>query len=122
MTSNTTNEAGAKPDAAIERPLTTKTQPGIGIPSVTSGPDLEARVAARRAELIAKLTEFKRDVRIEATEFSDKLKAKLSELAHIIKGGVVDGWANLSAATTAKLDHWLAESTNQSGPTKGGPS
>jgi hypothetical protein len=124
MTSNTTNDDRpvAKADPATERPIANKTQPGIGIPTVTDEPDLQARVMARRAELITKLTELKKDLRIEATEFSDRLKAKLSELAHIIKGGVVDGWANLAAATTLKLDHWLDETAHQTVPPKAGQS
>ena len=71
--------------------------------------DLEERIGARRAEMIAKLGEIKTDVRIEAVEARDKLKAKLSELAHILKEGVVDGWANLGEAAKLKLEHWLAD-------------
>jgi hypothetical protein len=70
-------------------------------------PDLETRINARRAELMAKLAELKADVRIEAVEASDKLKRKLSELTHIIKEGVVDGWANLNDTVKSKLDRWL---------------
>jgi hypothetical protein len=61
----------------------------------------------RRAELIAKLVELRADNRIEATEARDKLKAKLSELAHIIKESVVDGWASIGDVAKHKLDHWL---------------
>jgi len=71
-------------------------------------PDLEARVGARRAEIIARLVELRPDQRIEAVEARSKLKAKLSELSHIIKEGVVDGWANLGDIAKKKLDHWLA--------------
>jgi len=70
--------------------------------------DLEARIDARRAEMIAKLGEIKTDMRMEAVEARDKLKAKLSELAHLLKEGVVDGWANLGEAARLKLEHWLA--------------
>ena len=75
---------------------------------VTIPPDLEARVGARRAEIIARLVELRPDQRIEAVEARSKLKAKLSELSHIIKEGVVDGWANLGPSAKQKLDHWLA--------------
>lgn len=71
-------------------------------------PDLEARIAARRTELIAELDDLRADARIEAVEAADKLKARLSQLGHIIRKGVVDGWANLSEAVTAELDGWLA--------------
>ena len=70
-------------------------------------PDLESRIKARRAEIIARLVELKADTRIEAVETRDKLKAKLSELGHIIKEGVVDGWANLGELAKQRLDHWL---------------
>ena len=70
--------------------------------------NLETRINARRAELMAKLAELKADVRIEAVEASDKLKRRLSELSHIIKEGVVDGWANLNDTVKSKLDRWLS--------------
>jgi len=50
------------------------------------------------------------------------MKAKLSELAHIIKKGVVDQWANLNDAVKLELERWLTESkralTNQSSSVK----
>ena len=70
--------------------------------------DLEARISERRAEIIARLVELKNDTRIEAVEQRDKLKAKLSRLGHIIKEGVVDGWASLGDFTKHELDQWLA--------------
>jgi len=70
-------------------------------------PDLETRINARRAELMAKIAELAADARIEAVEASDKLKRKLSELTHIIKEGVVDGWANLNDTVKSKLHRWL---------------
>jgi hypothetical protein len=71
---------------------------------------LESRISARRMELIHKIHELKTDTRVGAVEARDKLKAKLSELAHIIKEGVVDGWTSLGDIAQRKLDHWLAES------------
>jgi hypothetical protein len=50
----------------------------------TSG--LEARISARRTKLIH------------------------SELAHIVREGVIDGWTSLGHMGKRKLDHWLAES------------
>ncbi len=118
MTTNTFNTTDdqridIKSDAAVERPITSKTQPGLGVAPAISEPDLESRVTARRAELIAKLIELKADTRREAIEARDKLKAKLSELAHIVKWGIVDGWASLGGPVTHKLDQWLAESARQ---------
>jgi hypothetical protein len=75
-----------------------------------SEPDLEARIKQRRAELIGKLGELKTDVRLGAPEARDTLKATLSELAHVVKWGVVDGWTSLGAPVTLKLEQWLAGS------------
>jgi hypothetical protein len=75
-----------------------------------SDPDLESRISTRRDQLTAKLFELKTDTRVGTTEVRDKLKARLSELAHIIREGVVDGWASLGDKVTQKLDRWLAES------------
>ena len=70
--------------------------------------ELEERIKARRAEIIAKLVELKHQTGVEATETRDKLKAKLSELGHIIKETVVDGWASLGDMAVHRLDRWLA--------------
>lgn len=71
--------------------------------------DLEARVADRKRDLISEIMDHKRNSsRAGATEAVDRIKARLSELAHIVKGGVVDGWANIGPATARKLDAWLA--------------
>jgi hypothetical protein len=75
--------------------------------------DLESRIKQRRAELIGKLDGLKTDVRVEAAETRDRLKAKLSEVAHILKWGVVDGWASAGAAVTHKLEEWLVDSATQ---------
>jgi len=103
-----------KPDLGTEPQTTNKTQPGLGVLRASSEPDLEARIKLRREELIAKLRALKADTRLEAIEASDKLKAKLSEIAHLIKEGVVDGWASLGDNVKHKLEHWLAESNHQS--------
>ena len=81
--------------------------------------DLESRIKVRRAELIGRLGELKTNARLEAVEAAGKLKARLSELAHIVKEGVVDGWASLGDTVKHKLEHWLAESALL--PTNGAP-
>ena len=83
-------------------------------------PDLKALIHARRAELIKVLVELKSDTGMAAAEARDKLKARLSELAHVVKWGVVDDWASLGYKVKNRLEHWLAESKGQL-PTQGGP-
>jgi hypothetical protein len=110
----TTKTKGQRPDAksgkAPAPPTPTKPQPGTDVPRATSDSDLEARVKVRRVELVARLRELREDTRHEAGEAGDKLKAKLSEVGHIIKDGVVDGWSSLGDAVKQKLERWLAES------------
>jgi len=115
MTTHNTRDhrPDAKSDVAIEPPTASTTQPGLGVPHATSEPDLESRIKVRRAELIAKLGELKADKRLAATEARDKLKARLSELAHIGKWGIADGWASLADAVKHRLEHWLAETERQ---------
>jgi hypothetical protein len=79
-------------------------------PTTETQTPLEASVSSRRAELIAKLVEIKRDTSTEAAATRLKLKKALSELGLLIKETVVDGWATVSEAATIRLDHWLAES------------
>lgn len=128
MTINTIKDPGpdAKLNTAIELPSTSKAQPASEVSPATSEPDLEARIKLRRAELVAKLRELRADVRLEATQAGDRLKAKLSEVAHILKEGVVDGWTNLGDSAKHKLEHWLADSARQlashDGPAKPGQS
>ncbi|HEX7836615.1 MAG TPA: hypothetical protein VF469_04080 [Kofleriaceae bacterium] len=123
MTIDTTK--GPQPDTrsemAIEPPSTSTPQPGLEVPHASSEPDLQSRIKVRRVELVERLRELKTDKRREAAEASDKLKAKLSELAHILKWGVVDGWANLGDGMKHRLEHWLAESKPQL-PTRDVPS
>jgi hypothetical protein len=115
MTTNTTKDPrpDARSNTGIERPSASKPPPQLQPPQATSEPDLESRIKKRRAELIAKLGKLGGDVRPEATESRDKLRAKLSELAHIVKWGVADGWASLGDPLTNKLEQWLAESARQ---------
>lgn len=109
----------ARSELANEPPITSKTQPGLGVSLASSEPDLESRIKARRAELVAQLRELRVDRRLDAGEAGDKLKARLSELAHLLKWGVVDGWASLGDKVAQRLEHWLAESERPL-PTQGG--
>jgi hypothetical protein len=71
--------------------------------------DLETRVANRKLELISEVIEHKQNSsRAGAAEAIEKAKARLTELAQIVKEGVVDGWANLSPSAQLKLDEWMA--------------
>jgi hypothetical protein len=86
------------PVAAAPEPVAAASEPAV---------DLEARVAKRKDELVTKLTELQASAEITAVEARDKIKARLSQLAHFVKEGVVDGWANINDATRSKLDRWL---------------
>ena len=112
MTTSTTkdNSPETKAVAAIDAPSALQPQPELVVPRASSGPDLESRIKQRRADLIGKLGEVRAGVGLEVVEARDKLKARLSELAHILKEGVVDGWASLGDAVTHKLERWLSES------------
>lgn len=78
-------------------------------PRVNSAAELESRIELRRAELIGRLGELRADTRLAAAEARDRIKALLSELAHIIKRGVVDSWANLGDTVKHDLERWLAD-------------
>ena len=83
--------------------------------------DLESRIKQRRAELIDKLGELRDDRRAGTGETRDKLKATLSELAHIVKWGVVDGWAAVSDTIAENLENWLTESKRRFAPVREQP-
>lgn len=115
MTTSTTKDPPPAPDAnvdaaAIESPIARTPQPELTVLTVASEADLESRIQQRRAELIATLSQLRADPRLATTEIRDRMKARLSELAHIIRVGVVDGWTNLGDTVKHKLEHWLAES------------
>jgi hypothetical protein len=122
MTINTTKDPqpDAKPNPALEPPVTSEIQQELGAPHASSEPDLESRIRVRRAELVAQLRELKTDRRLEAGEAGEKLKARLAELSHLLKWGVVDGWASLGDKVRHRLEHWLTESSHQL-PTQHGP-
>ena len=55
------------------------------------------------SELIAEIVEHKKNCsRAGAAEAVDKLKDRLSELAHIVKAGMVGGWANVGPSCNAQ--------------------
>ena len=70
--------------------------------------DLETRVANRKRELITEIIEFKKSSRVDAAESIERLKSRLSDLAYLMKEGVVDGWANVDERSRVKLDAWIA--------------
>jgi hypothetical protein len=111
MTTNATKDLrpDTRSDAAIEPPIARKAQPGSAVPHTTSEPDLESRITDRRAELIGKLDKLRADRRVEAAEARHKLKVLLSDLAHVVKWGVVDGWTSLGGPVAHRLEDWLAE-------------
>lgn len=78
--------------------------------STTASPtDLETRVANRKRELIEEILEHKKNSsRAGAAEAIDRAKGRLTELARIVKEGVVDGWANVGQSAKLKLDEWMA--------------
>jgi hypothetical protein len=72
-------------------------------------PDLATRVASRKQELIAEILEHKKNSsRIGAAAVIDQNKARLSELANIVKNGAVDDWAKVGPAARRMLDEWVA--------------
>jgi hypothetical protein len=72
--------------------------------------DLETRVETRKKELISEIVEHKKhSSRAGAVDAIDRAKARLSELAHIVKEGVVDGWANVGPSAKLKLDEWMSK-------------
>jgi hypothetical protein len=106
-----------QPDAesgqAIEPPIPDKIQPALDHARAGSELDLESRIRLRRAELFVRLRELRADRRFEAAEARDKVKAKLSELSHLLKWGIGDGWGSLGDAVKRRLEHWLRESGHQ---------
>ena len=63
--------------------------------------DLETRVAERKRELISEIVEHKKNSsRAGAAQAIDRIKAQLSELAHIVKEG---------PNAKLKLVEWMAK-------------
>ena len=104
---------GASPDRAIEPPIAGPIQPALVDSRARPEPELEARIRLRRAELFVRLRELRSDRRLEAGEARDRLKAKLSELTHLLRWGISDGWGSLGDNVKRRLEHWLRESRYQ---------
>jgi hypothetical protein len=96
--------------AAIEPTSAGTPDPEQAVPRASSESDLESRIKLRREELVGKLRELRAGAGLEVAQAGDKLKAMLSELSHIVKDGVVDGWTSLSDTVKHKLERWLSES------------
>lgn len=72
--------------------------------------DLESQVARRKQELIAEFIEHKKNSsRAGAAAAADKIKVRLSELADIVKDGLVGGWANVHPSAKLRLVAWIAK-------------
>lgn len=105
--------------------MTTNPHPDSAAPHAAPEllPDLESRIRWRRAELIGKLRELRVEAHL-AAEAGDKLKAKLSEVGHILTNDAVDGWDSLGETVKSKLERWLAETEHalvtQNLPTRNG--
>ena len=79
-------------------------------PSPSAPSDLQTRVASRKQELISEILEHKKNCsRAGAAPAIDRLKARLSELAHIVKEGVVDSRGTMGRSARLKLDAWIAK-------------
>lgn len=75
--------------------------------SPTPPPDLETRVANRKRALFAEIIEHKQSSsRAGSVEAIERARARLAELAHIVKLGGVDVWANVGPGARLKLDEW----------------
>jgi hypothetical protein len=75
----------------------------------TATPDLKTRIENRKRELISEIVEHKKNSsRAGAADAIGRATARLTELAHIVKEGVVDGWANVGPSAKLKLDEWMA--------------
>jgi len=70
---------------------------------------LETRVENRKQDLISEIIEHKKNSsRAGAAAAIDTIKARLSDLAYIVKQDLVDGWANVAPSAKLKLDEWIA--------------
>lgn len=70
--------------------------------------DLESRVENRKRAHLAVIIEHKQSSsRAGSVEAIERARARLSELAHIVKLGVVDGWANVGPVAKLRLDEWI---------------
>jgi hypothetical protein len=78
-------------------------------PFAPSAPaDVESRVAHRKHQLIDELIEHKKSSRVGAPYAIGQLEARLTDLAHIVKHDVVDGWTHISPVAKRKVEEWIA--------------
>ncbi len=68
---------------------------------------LENRVADRKRELIAELIEHKKRSGLPSVEAVDAIKRRLTQLEHLVKQNVVDGWSHVSEGARAKFELWI---------------
>ena len=70
---------------------------------------LEAQVSNRKQDLISELIEHKKNSsRSGAADAVDKIKARLADLAYIVKADISTGWANMGPHAKLRIDEWLA--------------
>jgi ACT domain-containing protein len=69
--------------------------------------DLKERVETRRKELIKQLGELKNSAMADAETTRDAIRKRLSEIGHIVKEGVVDGWDSVNDAAKTRINSWL---------------
>ncbi len=70
--------------------------------------ELQTNIENRKRALIAEIIECKQNSsRAAANEAMGRARARLSELAHIVKLGVVNDWSNVNPATKLRLDDWM---------------
>lgn len=103
---------GAQSETASAPSRASKTQPGLAVSPPTPEVALEQRISARRAALIAKLIDHRGSAQVDDAGAGDRVKAKLSELAHLMREGVGDGWGNVGDNAKLELERWLAETAH----------
>jgi hypothetical protein len=71
--------------------------------------DLATRVATRKQDLMSELVEYKKNSSRESANVAiDRIRDRLSELAHIVKEGVAD-WTHVGPNATRKLEYWITK-------------
>lgn len=90
--------------------MSTPNEPTKPITSATNAvpAELELRVTGQKQTMMTRLAMLKSEGKPETVVERDAIKAKLSLIDHIVKEGVVDGWASISPATRTRIESWLA--------------
>ncbi len=91
---------------------TTTTKPELTVlnpepADISRNQDLEARVSDRKRELVAELIEHKKRSGLASVEAVDAIKRRLTQLEHLVKQNISDGWMNISEAARAKFELWI---------------